>query len=135
MNNAFILVISQRIGWTLVHSVWQFALIAMSLAFGLRLLRGCSAHLRYGFMLVALCAMPIVATVTFCVVDSSIVATDIEQHVCESLRDSQIVGQSKDVRLGETDLRSSPDDSRRPAYNADVYKRQPGLPATTCGRP
>jgi hypothetical protein len=29
MNNAFILDISQRIGWTLVHSVWQFALIAL----------------------------------------------------------------------------------------------------------
>ncbi len=42
MNNAFILDVSQRIGWTLVHSVWQFALIALLLRIGLRLLRGCS---------------------------------------------------------------------------------------------
>ena len=108
MNNAFILDMSQRIGWTLVHSVWQFALIAFVLAFGLRLLRGCSSHLRYSFMLVALCTMPIAATVTFCVVDSAIVATKSEQHVGESLRDSQIsirdsqiVEQTSHVRLGE----------------------------------
>ena len=130
MNNAFIIDISQRIGWTLVHSVWQFALIALLLTFGLRLLRGCSSHLRYGFMLVALCAMPIAATVTFCLVDSAVVATKSVKHVGESLRDSQlslpdsqIARQSKDVRLedvrlGETNLRVSPDDSRRSASNA-----------------
>ena len=132
MNNAFILEMSQRIGWTLVHSVWQFALIALLLAFGLRLLRGCSSHLRYGFMLVALCAMPMAAAATFCVVDSAIVATDNQQHVGESLRDSQlslrdsqIAEQSRNVRLGETDLRVGktdlrdlPDDACRSANNA-----------------
>ncbi len=90
MNNAFILDVSQRIGWTLVHSVWQFALIALLLAFGLRLLRGCSSHLRYGFMFIALCTMPIAATVTLGVVDSAIVATHIDQHVGKSLRDSRL---------------------------------------------
>ncbi len=127
MNDVFILDMSQRIGWTLVHSVWQFALIAMLLAVGLQVLRGRSSHLRYGFMLVALCAMPIAATATFCVVDSAIVATKSEQHVGESLRDSQIaiqdsqiVEQTSHVRLGETDLRviDSPDGSRRSANNA-----------------
>lgn len=118
MNKTFILDMSQRIGWTLVHSVWQFALIALLLAFGLRLLRGCSSQLRYGFMLVALCAMPIAAMVTFCVVDSAIVATHIDQHVGESLRDSRFAGQTRDVRLGETDLRVSPDSSSRSANNA-----------------
>ena len=51
MNDAFLLDISQRLGWTLVHSVWHFAIIALLLAFGLRLLRDCSSHLRYSFML------------------------------------------------------------------------------------
>ncbi len=119
MNNAFILDVSQRIGWTLVHSVWQFALIALLLAFGLRLLRGCSSHLRYGFMFIALCTMPIAATVTLGVVDSAIVATHIDQHVGKSLRDSRLAGHSQDVHFGETDLRTvdSADDSSRSANN------------------
>ncbi len=81
---------------------------------------------------------------TFCVVDSAIVATDVEQHVGGSLRDSkvslrdsQIGGQSKDVRLGETDLRSSPDDSRRPAYNAAsqrTWEKMLGVFSTTTQR-
>ena len=71
MNNAFLLDMSQRIGWTLVHSVWQFALIAMLLALGLRMLRGCSSHLRYGFMLTALCVMSVMPIGTFLVLKSA----------------------------------------------------------------
>ena len=71
MNNAFLLDMSQRIGWTLVHSIWQFALIAMLLALGPRLVRGCSSHLRYGFMLAALCVLAVMPVGTFLVLKSA----------------------------------------------------------------
>jgi len=42
----------ERTGWLLVHSAWQFALIAIVLAVALRLLRHASANARYGAALV-----------------------------------------------------------------------------------
>ena len=109
MNEPMILEIGQRLGWTLVHSVWQFALIALSLAIGLRLLRGCSSHLRYGFMLTALFAMAVASSVTFFAVDAVAVTAESDQNVGESLRESQIVGQTSNDRLSETELRANAD--------------------------
>ena len=46
--------IAERIGWTLLHSVWQTALIGIVLALLLRWLRGASANLRYALACSAL---------------------------------------------------------------------------------
>jgi len=68
MNGAIFSEIGQRISWTLVHSIWQFASVAVVLAAGLRVLRGRSPHVRYGFMLATMVVMAIGSVVTFCVV-------------------------------------------------------------------
>ncbi len=47
MQNIFQAAITQKIGWTLVHFVWQAFAIALLLAVLLKLLRNSSAHLRY----------------------------------------------------------------------------------------
>ncbi|QDT04995.1 Regulatory protein BlaR1 [Rubripirellula lacrimiformis] len=65
MNEIIFHQVAQRISWMLVHSFWQFALIAVALGIGLRLLRGRSPRGRYGVMCVAMLLMVIVAAVTF----------------------------------------------------------------------
>ncbi len=72
MNETILSELGQRISWMLVHSVWQFASIAVVLAVGLRLLRGRSSHVRYGVMLAAMFVMAISPVVTFCVVSPEI---------------------------------------------------------------
>jgi len=47
MQNLFQAALTQKIGWTLVHFVWQACAIGLLLAVLLKLLRNSSAHLRY----------------------------------------------------------------------------------------
>lgn len=56
-------------GWTLVHFVWQGALIALGAAIGLRLLRSASAQSRYLFACLALGAMLAAPGLTAYVID------------------------------------------------------------------
>ena len=58
-------VLVDRIGWLLVHSIWQFALIALLLAVALRLLRRAPAGTRYAAALVGWAAMLIAPAVTW----------------------------------------------------------------------
>src|SRR5205085_7425678 len=53
LSTAFI----ERLGWVLVHSVWQFAFIALAAMVLERVMRRCSAAARYGALLLALGAM------------------------------------------------------------------------------
>ena len=46
--------VSLRLGWTLLHSLWQGAVVSMVLAVGLKLLRGYSATTRHAACLAAL---------------------------------------------------------------------------------
>ncbi|WP_303310493.1 M56 family metallopeptidase [Hymenobacter sp. BT730] len=55
----------RALGWTLVHSLWQGAVVALSLAGLLLLLRRHSAQIRYGAAAVALVAMLALSMVTF----------------------------------------------------------------------
>ena len=50
--NAFSIspMVVERLGWVLVHSLWQFALIALLASVTVRLLRRHSAALRYGVL-------------------------------------------------------------------------------------
>ena len=58
--------LAERIGWTLLHSLWQFALLAVLLAGVLEVLRRRSANLRYLVGCFALAAMLAGSVTTFC---------------------------------------------------------------------
>jgi len=55
----------ERVGWLLVHSVWQFALIAIVLAVALRIMRGAPAGARYAAALLGWGLMLIAPAVTW----------------------------------------------------------------------
>ena len=44
----------ERLGWVLIHSVWQFTLVGLLAAVVIRLMRGNSARARYGVLVVLL---------------------------------------------------------------------------------
>jgi uncharacterized membrane protein len=56
-----------RLGWTLLHSLWEIALITAVLALLIPLLRRGSANVRYLLACGGLTLMAIVPIVTFCV--------------------------------------------------------------------
>lgn len=55
----------ERLGWLLIHSIWQFAILALVIAVLLRLLRSAPATVRYWASLLALGIMVIAPVVTF----------------------------------------------------------------------
>lgn len=55
----------QALGWTFVHSLWQIALIGLSLYVILRLIPGRSAHVRYTISTLAIWSIVIAALSTF----------------------------------------------------------------------
>ena len=57
--------IAQRIGWTLVHSLWQFTLLAGVIQTGLILLRNRTAESRYVLACVGLTLMLVASLLTF----------------------------------------------------------------------
>src|SRR3954466_9875250 len=56
----------ESIGWLLLHTLWQFAAIALVAAALLWLLRRASAETRYWSSLLALCAMVAAPLITWC---------------------------------------------------------------------
>ena len=80
MNNFHVPVpLVDRLGWVLVHSVWQFALLALAALVLMRATRRCSAASRYTMLLLALAAMVASPVVTLVVlpVDESMVAAEM----------------------------------------------------------
>ena len=61
----------ESIGWALVHSIWQIALVAALYAVARSALRNRSALLRYGLACVALGTMIVAVTATTCIVWST----------------------------------------------------------------
>jgi len=61
--------IIQRLGWTLVHFVWQAAAVALLLAILLRLLRKSTAHLRYIIACIALALIVLMPAATLKMLD------------------------------------------------------------------
>jgi beta-lactamase regulating signal transducer with metallopeptidase domain len=55
-------------GWTLVHFVWQGAVIAAGAAIGFSLLRSATSNVRYMFASAALLLMPVSLVVTACLI-------------------------------------------------------------------
>src|SRR5208283_5498533 len=56
---------ADRIGWMLVHSLWQFALVALLIILLRRALQRCSAVTRYGALLAALAIMAAMPVATW----------------------------------------------------------------------
>lgn len=65
MNAMLYDAVGQRISWTLVHSLWQFTLVAVVVGIGLRMTQRRSPHWRYGFMFAAMLLMAVLPVGTF----------------------------------------------------------------------
>ncbi|MGQ0634715.1 MAG: hypothetical protein ACT4QC_08900 [Planctomycetaceae bacterium] len=79
MSNLFAMAgpdLLDRLGWSLLHSLWQGTLVALCLVVALRLLRHCSANLRYLVCCGALALVLIWPAVTLC----RMTATDWAPH-------------------------------------------------------
>jgi beta-lactamase regulating signal transducer with metallopeptidase domain len=59
--------LAQRVGWALIHSLWQGTAVALLLAGAMRLLRGRSPQLRWALACAALALMVAMPAVTACV--------------------------------------------------------------------
>ena len=87
LNDALLSVTLERLGWTLLHSIWQFVVIAILLRAGLGLLRSRSAHLRYLSACSGLLVMLATSAVTFCSLGDTASAT-------LSIRSGEVIGSS-----------------------------------------
>jgi beta-lactamase regulating signal transducer with metallopeptidase domain len=76
LQNIFQMEIIQRLGWTLVHFVWQAAAIALVLAIALKLLRKSSANLRYTIGCMALLLIVLIPAITIRMIGLSVPAFD-----------------------------------------------------------
>jgi beta-lactamase regulating signal transducer with metallopeptidase domain len=72
LQNIFQAEIIQRLGWTLVHFVWQATAIGLILAIVLKLLHKSSASLRYIIACMALCLIVLMPAVTIRMVDVAV---------------------------------------------------------------
>jgi beta-lactamase regulating signal transducer with metallopeptidase domain len=70
--------IVQKLGWTLLHSVWQAGLVALLLVVVLRFLCKSSANLRYVIACLGLVVIVLLPVVTFYVVPTSALTSDAE---------------------------------------------------------
>jgi len=72
--------IIQKLGWTLVHFIWQAAVVALLLAILLRILRKSTANLRYIFACLALALIVLLPVITIQLIPVSVphMATYIE---------------------------------------------------------
>jgi len=70
--NMFQAEIIQRLGWTLVHFVWQAGAVALVVAAALRLLRKSSANLRYMAACIGLVSIVLIPAITFRLVNVSV---------------------------------------------------------------
>ena len=91
LQNIFQAEITQKLGWTLVHFVWQGSAVALILAIVLRLLQKSSANLRYIIACIALALIVLMPAITINMVDVPVVAfepikqaaVDFGQHYIE----------------------------------------------------
>ena len=71
--------IVQRLGWTLIHFLWQGATVAILLAVMLRLLKKSTANMRYLAAFIAMAVIVFLPIVTLKMIDVSVSAVDVEK--------------------------------------------------------
>ena len=126
----------ERLGWVLVHSVWQFALIALAALVLQRVMQRASSATRYGVLLLALVTMMVAPVATWLAIphegqDAEVSAASSEDAArpgqadvagtAESDRDSAPLAQSMPgvvkppaAALKKTTAAATPDESSRP---------------------
>ena len=65
----------ERLGWVLVHSLWQFALVALAAGVIARAMRRSSSAARYGVHVVAMGVMVVVPLTTWFVLSDNATST------------------------------------------------------------
>jgi len=68
----------QKLGWTLLHSLWQGGIVVLLLAVLLRVLQKTSANLRYVISCLGLAVIVLLPVVTFCVVPAPAPTSGVE---------------------------------------------------------
>ncbi|HPS56175.1 MAG TPA: M56 family metallopeptidase, partial [Sedimentisphaerales bacterium] len=84
LQNIFSEAIVERLGWTLVHFVWQGTAVAMILAMLLKLLHKTSANMRYIISCMALALIVLMPVITIRMIDvSAVTAVPAEANLIE----------------------------------------------------
>ncbi len=101
LSNPFV----ERVGWLLVHSLWQFALIALVAAAGVRMMRRSSSAARYGVLVLAMLAMTVAPLATWFLLPSeasrATVATENHRPLPQAA--TQLISAAEAVESVQTD--------------------------------
>ena len=101
----------QALGWTLVHSIWQGALVALVCAAGLRAIPRLAPTARYAFACAMLGAILLAAAVTFVVVREgaavSVARQDVPQLEDVSARSAKPQATAETFARPEPSLRAN----------------------------
>ncbi|MBW8040918.1 MAG: PDZ domain-containing protein [Planctomycetes bacterium] len=102
----------QKLGWTLLHSLWQGGVVVLLLVVCLSVLRKSSANLRYVITCLGLAVIVLLPVVTFCVVPAPDSTSDLESIPASPV---MVTGQLHEVYVadvllqgGEADMQMFP---------------------------
>jgi len=135
LQNIFQAQITQRLGWTLVHFVWQAAAIALLLAITLKILRKSSANLRYVIACMALALIVLMPAVTIRMVDVSVIETiePVKQapvDIPKASPDIQAVVEMPDAESPPVQVAAAP---KIPLKDRFIEAVEPALPYLVVG--
>ncbi len=132
--NMFQAEIVQRLGWTLVHFVWQATAVALIVAAALRLLRKSSANLRYMVACMGLALIVLMPAITFRMVDvSADIVVPVKQAGVDLRKagaDTQAVVELPQVELPPAQVAAAPRVSLKDKFIETV---EPALPYVVVG--
>ena len=94
--------IVERLGWVLVHSMWQFAAVAIMAAVIAKILRRSSATARYGVLVIAMAMTVVAPCVTWIFIPASGVASALREDTVAI--ESQPSNASEDESIGDAKL-------------------------------
>ena len=134
LQNIFQAEIIQRLGWTLVHFVWQGSAIVLILAIVLRLLHKSSANLRYIIACMALALIVLMPAVTIRLVDVSVEAVEPVKQTAVDLpkvgAGAQVVVEMPQVESPPAQVAATPRISLKDKFIEAV---EPALPYIVVG--
>jgi beta-lactamase regulating signal transducer with metallopeptidase domain len=134
LQNIFQAEIIQRLGWTLVHFVWQAAAIGLILAIILKLLHKSSANLRYTTACMALVLIVLMPAVTIKMVDVSVETSEPMKEAAVDLpkvgADAQAVVEIPQVESPPAQVAVTP---RVPLKDRFIKAVEPALPYVVVG--
>ncbi|TWU43660.1 Regulatory protein BlaR1 [Rubripirellula tenax] len=113
----------ERLGWVLVHSLWQLTLIGLAARVMLRLLRPCDVRVRYWFLICTLAMCVVVPTFTWLLQVGSDFAANarLPQRITEisslPLQPQPTLGgmnQTSPLIVGEDDVKDQPSNQPTP---------------------